>query len=420
MTPYVLFAPILNPVTPAHADWYPDGALAVDERGGILYCGEAASLPAAFAPLHREASSHLVVPGFIDTHIHLPQYDARGKFGVSLMDWLNSFIFKEEARFADAAVARDMSRRFFAGLLDAGTTTAMVFSSVHEGSTSIAFEEAEASRMRVIMGKAQMNRNVPDLLCERTNDSVDATRRLIERWHRSTDRLWYAVTPRFAPSCTMDLMKADAAIAEEFGAYVQTHINESVDEIAMVRELFPQCRDYTDVYEKAGLLGPRTVLAHNIHASDEELDRCATLDCAVAHCPDSNLFLGSGRFPLERYATRTIRFGLGSDVGAGTTPSMLEIMRSMTHVQGRSLHPFIPLYYATLGGAKALSLDASIGSLAAGKQADFLLIDVNNHFSGGKPLAFLEALEIASTVVYRKHEQDVRGVWIGGERIRGN
>ncbi len=417
MEAHLLRAPILNPVSPEQADWHPDGALAVDARGTILYAGNAATLPGELATLPERRSTCVAIPGFVDTHIHLPQYDCRGKFGVSLLDWLNAFIFKEEARFAGEAVARDMSQRFFTGLCAAGTTTAMVFSSVHEHATSIAFEEAERSSLRIIMGKVQMDRNVPEALLETAGDSIAATRRLIERWHRATDRLWYAITPRFAPSCTMELMQADAALAARYGAYIQTHINESPEEIAFVHGLFPDATDYTDVYEQAGLLGPRTVLAHNVHPTDRELDRCEALDCAVAHCPDSNLFLGSGRFPIERYEGRRIRVGLGSDVGAGTTLSMMTIMRAMTHVQMRSLHPFIPLYHATLGGARALSLDDTIGSLTPGRQADYLLVDLGDHFSGGRPLTSLKAIEAASTLVYRAHQQDITQVVVGGSPV---
>jgi guanine deaminase len=417
MEPCIYYAPILNPKTRDSADWFPDGALAVDAEGRIMFAGERADMPERYLQLPCKSTDWLMVPGFVDTHIHLPQYDCRGKFGVSLMDWLQSFIFKEEARFADLEVARDMAARFFSGLVSAGTTTAMVFSSVHEASTSVAFEEAERSRLRIIMGKVQMDRNVPDALCETRENSTAATRRLIERWHRSTDRLWYAVTPRFAPSCTMELMRESAGIAARNDVYVQTHINESPEEVRMVLELFPGCRHYTDVYEQAGLLGPKTVLAHNIHVSEDELDRCEELRCAVAHCPDSNLFLGSGRFPIEKYRGRSIRIGLGSDVGAGTTVSMLQVMRSMTHVQGASMHPFIPLYHATLGGARALSLEQTTGNLETGKQADFLLVDVGDRFAGGKKISHQRALEIASVLVYRANDQDVKEVYVGGEKL---
>ena len=334
-----------------------------------------------------------------------------------MLEWLERFIYPEEARFADETVARDVSSRFFRGLTEAGTTTAMVFASVHLRATHVAFEEAERSMLRVILGKVQMDRDVPGELLESADASLRDTEELIRAWHRKTDRLWYAVTPRFVPTCSMDLMQRSAALATRHGTYVQTHLNESLAEVRIVRELFPDADSYSGVYRDAGLLGERTVLAHNIHPSDAELALCEQHRCAVAHCPDSNLFLGSGRFPLERYAGRDIRIGLGSDVGAGTTLSMFEVMRSMSWVQGRSLHPFLPLYTATLGGATALSLDAQIGSLETGKQADMVAVRVDRHFHRGRDLAQLTPLEIASAIVYRTQPGDVREVWVGGESL---
>jgi guanine deaminase len=417
MHPWRLAAPLLSPVSATEVDWYPNGAVAVGGDGRILFAGDAAQLPEELRALPLTQSDCVLLPGFVDLHTHLPQYDCRGKFGVTLMEWLERFIFPEEARFADEEIARDVSSRFFRALTQAGSTTAMVFSSVHRGATHVAFEEAERSKLRVILGKVQMDRDVPSALLETTNDSLRDTEELIRAWHRKTERLWYAVTPRFVPTCSMDLMQRSAALAERYNTYVQTHLNESATEIEIVRELFPGADSYTGVYRDAGLLSARTVLAHNIHPTDAELALCQTHRCAVAHCPDSNLFLGSGRFPLERYDGTGIRVGLGSDVGAGTTLSMFEVMRSMSWVQARSLHPFLPLYTATLGGAIALSLDAEIGSLRAGKQADMIAVRVDRHFHHGHDLAHLSPLEIASAMVYRSQQGDVREVWVGGESL---
>ncbi|MBL0174879.1 MAG: guanine deaminase [Ignavibacteria bacterium] len=417
MDPWRLHAPLLSPVSPTELRWHPSGAVAVGADGRMLYAGDAAALPEQLLALPARETSDVVLPGFVDLHTHLPQYDARGKFGMTLLEWLEHFIFPEEARFADDAVARDVSTRFFRGMLEAGTTTAMVFSSVHRSATHIAFEEAERSKLRVILGKVQMDRDVPAALLETADASIRDTEILIDAWHRKTERLWVAVTPRFAPTCSMDLMRRSAALAHRHGTYVQTHLNESEAEIRMVRALFPDAGSYTAVYRDAGLLGERTVLAHNIHASDEELDLCAQHRCAVAHCPDSNLFLGSGRFPLQRTLDRGIRAGLGSDVGAGTTLSMFGVMRSMCWVQARSLHPFLPLYFATRGGAEALSMDGDIGSLEQGKQADMVAVRVDRHFHRGRDLAHLKPLEIASALVYRSQPGDVREVWVGGESL---
>lgn len=417
MHPFRLHAPILSPLSPSDAAWFPEGAIAVDEHGRIAYLGPARDLPSAFAQFPEVRAGGLVIPGLVDCHVHLPQYDCRGKFGTTLLEWLDRFIYPAEARFAEEEIARDTSRRFFAALTRAGTTTAMVYATVHGRATDIAFEEAERSRLRIILGKVLMDRNAPPALLEETSTAIADTERLIEKWHRRTDRLWYAVTPRFAPVCSRSLLRAAGSLAEKHGTYVQTHINESPGEVEQVRVLFPECETYLDVYFSAGLLSDRTMLAHNIHVTDGELAACETARCSVAHCPDSNLFLGSGRFPIERFSSTSIRLGLGSDVGAGTTLFMLGICRAMAYAQGRSLHPFHLLYMATLGGANALSLDDRIGSLDAGKQADMVEVHLDPHFCSGKPLRDVSKLELASALVYRAHENDVRRVWVGGDLL---
>jgi guanine deaminase len=419
MTPYRLHAPLLTPVRHDDTRWHPAGVLAVDEHGRILYAGDASSLPEAYQPLPRVDALDVLLPGFVDCHTHLPQYDCRGKFGKTLLDWLETFIFPAEARFADEHVARDTAQRFFAGLRDAGTTTAMVYASEQVRATDVAFEEARRSGLRVLMGKVQMDRDVPDALRETAEQSLRDTRALIERWHRRTEKLWYVVTPRFAPVCSEPLLRGCARLAAEYGTHIQTHINESPQEISAVRALFPDAASYTDLYRRCGLLTDRTVLGHNIHASDEELALCEAHGAAVAHCPESNLFLGSGRFPLERYERRAIRFGLGSDVGAGTTLSLFAVLRAMSWAQGRSLHPSQLLYRATLGGAEALGMADDIGSLEEGKLADFIAVRVDRHFCGGKTLEQLKPIEIASAIAYRSQPADVRGVWVGGERMEG-
>lgn len=409
MVPCILEGSLLSPLSPDSMRWIPDAALVIDEQNRIAWVDEGRLLPEQFASLPRHRTEGILLPGFVDLHVHLPQFDTMGRFGTSLMEWLDRFIFPEERRFAEAEVARDMARRFFAGLRDAGTTTAVVFSSVHRDSTHIAFEEAERSGLRIIMGKVHMDRHVPADLCEDLTAARRDAEELIERWHRKTERLWYAVTPRFAPACSAEMLSLCGELARlRDDLYVQTHINESVQEIAIVRDLFPERAHYTGVYEHAGLLGPRTILAHNIHPMDSELDLCEQRHCAVAHCPDSNLFLGSGRFPWERYEGRDIRIGLGSDVGAGTALDMFTSMRSMSHVQGRSLHPFLPFYTATLGGARALGLEDRIGSLDVGKEADVLIVESDAHYPGGKSLVQLSAVEAASTVVYRVKREELR------------
>jgi guanine deaminase len=416
--PFRLHAALLSSHGRDGADWHPRGVLVVDEHGRIAWRGDEARLPELYHPLSRIESPHIILPGMVDAHVHLPQLDCRGKFGTSLLEWLERFIYPEEKRFAAESVARDVARRFHAALIAAGTTTAMVYSSVHERATNIAFEESARAGLRIILGKVLMDREAPAELCESAEAGLAATERLIERWHRSTDRLWYAVTPRFAVSCSPALLSGAARLARKYDTFVQTHCNESAGEITRVRELFPDAAHYTAVYDTAGLLGERTVLAHSIHSDDTQLALLAERGCVVAHCPDSNLFLGSGRFPLEQHEKHGLRIALGSDVGAGTTLSMFHVMHAMSHVQGRSLHPFLPLYHATLGGAEALGLQSAIGSLDEGKEADLIEVRLDQRFCRGKALEDVSAQEIASVLVFRSTDHHIGSVWVGGRQLR--
>ena len=412
--PFTMFGPILSPRSSGSADWWSDGALAVDERGTITYVGEASTLPEHLRPLPFQHTTDLILPGFIDAHVHLPQLDCRGKFGEDLLHWLHHYIYPAEERFADEAVARSTASRFFAALTNEGTTTAMIFGTTNEKATHIAFEEAEQSGLRILMGSMLMDRNAPDQLCLDVAPAVASMERLIEHWHRVTPLLRYAVSPRFAPACSPALLRAAADTAARHDLHIQTHVNESRQEILLVRELFPEAASYTDVYLKAGLLGPKTILGHSVHTDQNELTIIAERDAAIAHCPDSNLFLGSGRFPLDLHRRHGVRIALGSDVGAGTTLSMLTVMRSMAHAQGSSLHPFVPLYHATLGGAVALGLEDETGSLQTGKSADFITVAVDRQSGEADIPPQDQCIETASSLVYRTPEERVRRVWVQG------
>ena len=415
--PYRVHGPLLFALSRDEVRWHPEGVLCIDAEGRILFSGDATQLPESCKALPSRQTDNLILPGFVDAHVHLPQYDCRGKFGTSLLEWLDRFIFPEEERFADAEVARDVSQRFFRGLLSCGSTTAMVYSSVHTQATDIAFEVADKTGGRIIMGKLLMDREAPSALLEKAGTGLRTTEELIEKWHRRNPRLGYAVTPRFAPTCTPELLEGAGRLARKYGTWIQTHINESPGEIELVRKLFAGSRNYSDVYQRAGLLTPLTVLGHNVHTDTSQLRLLGSSECAIAHCPDSNLFLGSGRFPLELHEEAGLRIGLGSDVGAGTTLSMFHHMRAMSYVQGHSLHPYVPLFYATLGGAEALRMQDDIGNLSEGKYADFLEVEIDRHFYKGQKLEDLRPLEIASAVVYRCTEAQIRSVHVAGAEV---
>jgi guanine deaminase len=320
----------------------------------------------------------LVVPGFVDTHVHFPQIDVIASYGSQLLDWLERYTFPAEARFADAEHAREAARFFVDRLLENGTTTASVFCTVHPGSVDAFFAEAQRRGLLMLAGKSLMDRNAPDDLRDTAESGDVACRELIERWH-GTDRLRYSITPRFAVTSTPEqLALAGRLAAEHPTVHVQSHVAENRDEVAWVGRLFPGQRSYLDVYDHFGLLRERAVYAHCIWLDDADRVRMQASGTAASFCPSSNLFIGSGLYDLRRALDAGHRVGLGSDVGGGTGYSMLRTLGDAYKVQqqlGTSVHPAYSLYLATLGGARSLYLDDRIGNLLPGRDADLAVLD---------------------------------------------
>ncbi len=422
MTPRLFIAPFLNPLTRERADWEPEGAIAVDAEGKILSAGPRGALQERYSSLPIEdCASEILLPAFVDLHSHLPQWRCRGRSVADerengLLEWLTGIVYPEEARFADPEYAAEVAAEYFRELIRQGIATAAVYASSFLPAARIAFEQAARSGLRIVMGRTLMDRNVPGQLLLDTREALRGTERLIEEWHGKNGLLHYAVTPRFAASCSADLLEGCARLAERHGTYTQTHLNESIKEIRWVRELFPDAGSYTEIYDRAGLLSHTSILAHNIHATDGELRLCALRDAAVAHCPDSNLVLGSGRFPLEKYRDLPLRVGLASDVGAGRTLSMFHTMRAASEVQGRDLDPFLLLHLVTLGGAAALSLDRETGSFEAGKYFDAVALSREALTAGGDP-AQAGGAAIASAIVSAGDERIVRRLFVRGREI---
>ncbi len=364
----------------AACQYFADGLLVV-AAGKVAQIGDAAELlpqlPAG-VPV-SEYRDALIVPGFVDTHIHFPQVGVIGSCGAQLLDWLQTYTFPAEARFADPQHAREQAAFFLQELLRNGTTTALVFCTVHPQSVDAFFVEAERLGLRMIAGKVLMDRNAPEELSDSAASGYDESKTLIERWH-GRGRLHYAVTPRFAATSTPEQLDLAARLLREYpGLYLHTHLAENQAEIAWVKELFPERSGYLDVYDHHGLLGARSVFAHAIHLCDAECRRLGESGSAVAFCPTSNLFLGSGLFDLARMDAHGVRVGLGTDIGAGTSFSALATLDEaykVLQLQGQSLEPFRALYLATLGGARALYLDQHIGNLQPGKDADFVVLDL--------------------------------------------
>ena len=375
-----IFTPVSDPFAngiDASYRYFESGYLAV-ENGRIIAAGDWSERPDGEVIDHGEHA--LLTPGFIDTHLHAPQLEMIGSYGGHLLEWLNTYTFPTERKFEDPVHARRVAQAFYDVLLRHGTLTALVFSTIHPEATDIFFEEAERRGFRGIIGKTMMDRHAPEYLLDRSpRDSYDQSLALLKKWH-GRGLLRYAITPRFAPTSTPELLEAAGQLKREFpDAWMHTHISENQNEVRWVQELFPEA-EYADVYDRYGLLDERAVLAHGVWLTAEELHLLSQRGARIAHCPNSNLFLGSGLFPLHRVLNAGVVVGLGSDIGAGTTPSMFNAMADaykVQQVQNVSLSPYHLWYLATLGGARALSLDAETGSLEPGKSADFLVIDLD-------------------------------------------
>lgn len=363
----------------AASEFFEDGLLIVED-GRVVEAGPASALLESLsADTHVEdLSGKLIIPGLIDCHVHYPQIDIIASYGEQLLDWLNRYAFPGEMRFADEQYARDVAKIFVDELVSNGTTTALVFATVHAHSADAIFEAAAAKGMRLIAGKVLMDSNCPAELRDDPESAYRDSKTLIERWH-GKDRLGYAITPRFALTSSEAQLEAAGRLAAEYpDVWVHTHLAENHDEVRQIAKLFPWSDSYLAVYDRFGLLRERSVFAHCLHLQESECHLMAAKGGAAAHCPTSNMFLGSGLFDLRRLREASIRVGLGTDVGGGTSLSLLKTMREaykVLHMQNQPLPPGRAIYLATLGAAEALYLDDRIGNFAAGKEADFVVLD---------------------------------------------
>lgn len=326
----------------------------------------------------RDYSGKMIVPGFVDTHIHYPQSEMVGAYGEQLLEWLNKHTFPAERRYNDIEYAREMSAFFIKQLLRNGTTTALVFGTVHPESVDALFEAAHNINMRMIAGKVMMDRNAPDYLLDTAETSYSQSKALIERWHHN-GRLLYAITPRFAPTSTPEQLAMAQRLREEYpDTYLHTHLCENKDEIEWVKALYPERKGYLDVYHHYGLTGKNSVFAHCVHLEEPEWDCLRDTGSSIAFCPTSNLYLGSGLFNLRKAWHKQIKVGMGTDIGAGTTFNMLQTLNEaykVMQLQGWRMSAYEAFYLATLGGAKALGLDGISGNFNVGKEADFVVLE---------------------------------------------
>ena len=353
----------------------PDGALVID-GGKIIASGRFDDVKDDGQII--DFKDKLILPGFIDPHIHFPQTEVIAAYAAALLDWLNDHTFPAEGRFADPAHAVAMANHFFDTLLRHGTTTVSAFCSSHAASVDAFFAGAEARNMAVFGGKTMMDRNAPDAVCDTAETAHEASAALIARWH-GRGRGQYVITPRFAITSSPEQLEVAGALAASHpDCLIQTHMSENRAEIALTADLFPAARDYLDVYEHFGLIGAGTLLGHCIHLTEREVARMAESGAVAVHCPTSNLFLGSGLFDRARLEAAGVRTALATDIGGGTSFSMLRTIDEAYKIQqlrGHRWHPFQAFYETTLGNAAVLGAEDRIGTLAAGTDADLVVLD---------------------------------------------
>lgn len=362
--------------------FHEDGALWVSEGANahVIACADwsqvAGQVPEDCQILDWRGS--LLLPGFVDCHVHYPQTGLVASHGSALLDWLTRYTFPAELRFHDAAFARQEAEFFLDQCLANGVTAALVFATSHANSVEAIFSAAFSRNMRIISGQVWMDESAPEGLCVPALQAASQTSQQIKDWHHK-GRLGYAITPRFAPTSSRALLTQIGGMLSQYDdVLLHTHLAENADEIALVGQKFPDRRDYLDVYAHFGLLGARSVFAHCLHLSPSEWGRLQAHDCGIAFCPGSNFFLGSGVFDLETARAHKIRMGLGSDVGAGTSLSPFQSMGDAyraARLRNADLDAYDMLYLATLGGAKTLHLDKKIGNFLPGKEADFIRVD---------------------------------------------
>ncbi|MFW5825013.1 MAG: guanine deaminase [Marinobacter sp.] len=360
-------------------DYHEDGLLVIRD-GRVLATGPASELIPRLAPGTRIThwQQGLILPGFIDTHVHMPQLGVMASYGTQLLDWLETYTFPHEARFSSGEWARTEANRFTDLLLAHGTTSGLVFCTSHPASVDALFEAAETRGMGLTAGKVMMDRHAPDTLTDTATSSYTDSRALLEKWH-GQGRQRYAITPRFAATSSPEQLRLAGELAREYPqALVQTHWAENTGEIQWISELFPERASYLDVYDHYGLLGDHTVLAHGIHIDDTDRGRLAETGTRIAFCPTSNTFLGSGLFDFRSARDAGVMVGLASDVGGGTSLSMLVTMAEaykVCRLRGQTLTPWQAFYLATLGNARVLHQQAHTGNFEPGRCADFVVLD---------------------------------------------
>jgi guanine deaminase len=420
---------LLSPAKQKSLFAIPDAALVWDENGLITFAGAWSDRPRGRNIQWEDRKGSLVTPGFIDVHSHLPQYSNVGCGGFPLLPWLRKFIFPLEKQFTPKRAALE-APRYFEELKRNGITSAVIYSTVDAESTEVSFQAAEASGLRIAMGQMMMDIHsyAPGSKKDLTKRTLDESAALCERWHGAAKgRLQYAFSPRFAVTCSAELMKGAADHARQANAYLQTHLAENPQELETVRSMYPETKDYTNVYEINGLLGPKTIVGHAIYLSSREFGALAETNTKVAHCPSSNLFLSSGVMDISEMRRRGIKVGLASDVAAGPELNPWEVMKaaSYSHQIRSAFVPteFVPapvdlFHLATVGGARVLGKEKQIGQLRAGFAADIVAWNTSDVMPAGESIFTGDDPELTlSRLVYRGARARVEKLWVQGESV---
>ena len=400
-----------------------------DSAGGVLIDGDriaAVGLGADLRAAHPDAEvtdygEALISAGFVDAHMHYPQTGIIASWGKQLIDWLNTYTFPEEARFGDPAYAMEVADRTLDLALSHGTTTLTSYCTIHPESVDAFFSAAASRKMAVVAGKTCMDRNAPDNLRDTAQSAYDDSEALLEKWH-NRGRAQYAITPRFSPTSTPDQLSALGALwAEHPDCLMQTHLSEQLPEIAWVKELYPEARDYLDTYEAHGLLGARGIYGHSIHLEPREVDRLAEVGAGVAHCPTSNTYIGSGMCDVMGLACAGVNIGLATDTGGGSSFSMLRTMAAayeIAQLRGTALHPAQLWWLATEGAARTLHMSQTIGHLGAGAMADLAIIDLSSTSAIAQRSARAEtAWEAIFATIMMGDDRAIRDVWVAGRPV---
>ncbi|WP_238364219.1 guanine deaminase [Mesobacterium pallidum] len=425
MTKRLLTGQVLSfAADPFHAPL--DEAVQVDTAGAVLVEGGriAATGPAAaLRAAHPEAEvtdygQDLICAGFVDAHVHYPQTAIIASWGKRLIDWLNSYTFPEEISFVDPDHAAEIALRYCDLTAANGTTTFVSYCTIHPASVDAIMAEAQGRGQRIVAGKTCMDRNAPEALQDTAQSAYNDSKRLLEKWH-GVDRLSYAITPRFSPTSTPEQLAALGALwAEHPDCLMQTHLSEQLDEIAWVRSLYPQARDYLDTYEAHGLLGPRGLYGHAIHLEPRERARLAEVGASLIHCPTSNTFIGSGLFDMAGLMAEGQRIGLATDTGGGSSFSMLRTMAAAYEIgqlRGTPLHPAQLMWLATQGSARALHMDHQIGNVAVGMEADLVVLDLASTPAIAQRAARAEGVwEAIFPTIMMGDDRAIRATWING------